>query len=102
MDKNNFIEEDKYIRAKKKVQRIKGFYGHLGVYIIVNLFLAIMGGMHGGLYGFLEPIKTTGFFWGIGLVFHWYGVFGKEIFFGKDWEQRKIKEYMDKDNFNKL
>lgn len=93
----NHIKEDNYLRAKKRVQKIKGFYIHLAVYIVVNLMLAIMSGWHGGLEGFLEPLKTTGFFWGIGLFFHWYGVFGKNIFFSKEWEQKKIKEFMDND-----
>jgi hypothetical protein len=39
--------------------------------------------------------------WGIGMVFHAYGVFGKNILFGADWE-RKIKELMDKDSNNKF
>ena len=42
---------------------------------------------------------STAFFWGIGLAFHWVGVFGKGIVFSKKWEERKIKELMDKDKF---
>ncbi|MCK5638887.1 MAG: 2TM domain-containing protein, partial [Flavobacteriaceae bacterium] len=40
---------------------------------------------------------TTAFFWGIGLMFHAYGVFGKNLLFSKDWEERKIKEIIEKD-----
>jgi len=40
---------------------------------------------------------STAFFWGIGLAFHAYGVFGKHLLFSKDWEERKIKEFMEKD-----
>jgi hypothetical protein len=40
---------------------------------------------------------STVFFWGIGLFFHWFGVFGKNLLFSKSWEERKIKEYMDKE-----
>jgi hypothetical protein len=40
------------------------------------------------------------FFWGIGLAAHWLGVFGKNIVFSKAWEERKIKEFMDKDKFD--
>ena len=36
-------------------------------------------------------------FWGIGLAFHAFGVFGQNILFGKDWEERKMKEFMDDD-----
>ena len=37
---NNFISEDRFIRAKKRVKKIKGFYIHLIVYVLVNLFLS--------------------------------------------------------------
>ena len=36
------------------------------------------------------------FFWGIGLVFHGIKAFDSVPFIGKDWEERKIKEMMDK------
>jgi len=39
---------------------------------------------------------STAFFWGIGLFFHWFGVFGRNFLFTKQWEERKIKEFMDK------
>ena len=100
MENNNHINEDKYLRAQKQVHRIKGFYTHLIVYIAVNLFLAITSGIHGGIRGFMEPLKTTGLFWGIGLLFHWYGVFGKGLFISKEWEERKIREIMEKDKIN--
>ena len=80
---------------------MKGFYAHLVVYVIINLLLALINGRHSGIKGALETLMTTGFFWGIGLFFHWYGVFGKELFFGKDWEQRKIKELMEEDDREK-
>ena len=37
-------------------------------------------------------------FWGIGIFFHTMGMFGKNLIFGKEWEERKIKEYMQKDS----
>ena len=37
------------------------------------------------------------FGWGIGILFHAIGTFNLNPFFGKGWEERKIKEYMDKD-----
>jgi hypothetical protein len=100
--KTNNIENQKYIRAQKKVKKIKGFYSHLIVFIIINLFLSgftIYGYMDRG-YEFTEAITkfgvySTAFFWGIGLFFHWMGVFGFKSLFSSNWEERKIKEYMD-------
>jgi len=38
------------------------------------------------------------FGWGIGIISHAIGTFSLNPFFGKDWEKRKIKEYMEKEN----
>ena len=95
----NFSEQDKYIRAKKKVHKVKGFYMHLFWYLVVNIFLSIMifTNLDEGESFLQFEHFTTAFFWGIGLMFHAYGVFGKNLLFSKDWEERKIKEIMEKD-----
>jgi hypothetical protein len=102
----NFEKEQSYIRAKKRVKDIKGFYVHLIVFIAVNLFISgniIFWSVKSG-ENFAEAITNFGvystpLFWGIGLFFHWFGVFGvKSVGFGKEWEERKIKEYLDKEN----
>ncbi len=83
----------KYERAKEQVQKIKEFYWNLGSYCIVIPFLAFIN------------YKTTGFGvpwvvfpiagWGIGLLFHYSEASGHHPIFGKDWEKKKIKKYMD-------
>lgn len=92
-----FEREEAYLRAQKKVKALVGFYWHLASYVIVNLFIIILIVANGGkLFSF--GTFATAFFWGIGLLFHFLGVFGPGFMFGKDWEQRKIKEMMDKEN----
>lgn len=94
-------DKEKLARAKKRVEDIKGFYTHLTVYILVNIFIILANigvfsgteirmGMPG--WGFF----ITPFFWGIGLFFHGLWVFGPTIPFLKNWEERKMKEFMDK------
>lgn len=39
----------------------------------------------------------TSLFWGIGLAFHAFSVFGLGFLLGQDWEDKKIKEIMDRD-----
>ncbi len=102
MDK--YIEEDRYIRAKKKIEKLKGFYWHLAFYLGVNLFISISKIVSDVSEGkaFIEAFWDFGtfavwFFWGIGIFFHAMGVFGQNIFFGKDWEERKIDEFMEED-----
>jgi hypothetical protein len=101
METNN-IQNQKYKRAQRRVKKIKGFYSHLIVYIVINLLLSsfnIYRFMEDG-YEFNEVITqfgvfSTPVFWGIGLFFHWMGVFGFKSVFSSDWEERKIKEYMN-------
>jgi len=98
----NQLENEKYERAKKKMEDIKGFYSHLVVYLIVNslLILLQLGLFTRGIEGVSIPewsVFSTPFFWGIGLFFHGLYVFQDKFRFFKDWEERKIKEYMEKD-----
>ena len=90
-------KEESYIRAKKKLEKITGFYWHLASYIIINLFLTIVIVVNSSLTFWDFGTHATAFFWGIGLLFHFIGVFGQNALFNRDWEERKIKEYMDKD-----
>lgn len=95
---SDFRREEAYMRAKKKVDSLIGFYWHLAVYIVVNVFLILLIGLNSGR-GFTSfGTYATAIFWGIGLLFHFLGVFGPDFIFGKDWEQRKIKEFMDRDH----
>jgi hypothetical protein len=103
---NKFRQEDSFIRAKKRVKAIKGFYIHLIVYILVNIFISgviIFGLMKSGYsfeYAFFHfGVYSTWFFWGIGMFFHWLGVFGSTAFFGKNWEKKQLEKYMDDTKF---
>lgn len=103
---DNFLKEQSYIRAKKRVKAIKGFYTHLIIFIVVNIFLSgiIIYGLLQSGDSFSEVfsnfgVYSTWIFWGIGIFFHWLGVFGfNSIGLGKNWEERKIKELMEKEN----
>ena len=71
-------EEQIYEQAKKRVEEKKGFFVHLTVYIIVNIMLVLIWAFaaDGGYPWFLWPLGG----WGIGLLFHFLGVF---VFGGK-------------------
>ena len=102
----DFTEEQKYIRAKKRVKAIKGFYIHLTVYVLVNIFISgvVVFGLMQSNYTFKDALSNFGVystwvFWGIGMFFHWLGVFGfKSLGLGKDWEEKKIREMMEKED----
>ncbi|MED1511103.1 MULTISPECIES: 2TM domain-containing protein [Bacillus] len=88
------MERDEvYLRAKKRVENLKAFYIHLTVYILVNLMLFFINvSSDSSKLWFLYPLGG----WGIGIVIHGLTTFPFGIF-GKEWEERKIKEYMEKD-----
>ncbi|MCK0156984.1 2TM domain-containing protein [Cellulophaga sp. F20128] len=85
-------------RAKKRVEKIKGFYIHFTVYILVNLFIVGSILYNSGWDDFFHfGTFFTPFFWGIGVLAHYSKAFGYMPFFGKNWEQRQIEKYMEKD-----
>lgn len=94
----NYNEEDKYYLAKKKVEKIKGFYGNLASFIVVNIFLVIINlWTTPGHLWFYWPLM----WWGLGVLLHGLKVFEIMPSFGRDWEERKIKEFMDREKENK-
>ena len=88
-------DENKYLRAKERVDELKKFYGNLTSYVLVITGLAILNYYTNG-WSYMWFLWAA-FGWGIGLIFHAIGTFNLNPFFGKDWEKRKIKELMDKD-----
>ncbi|PRX54312.1 2TM domain-containing protein [Flagellimonas meridianipacifica] len=89
------ITDYKYRRAKEQVECIKGFYSNLTAYAIVIPLLAYLNYMTSSFPWIIFPAIG----WGIGLVGHWMSAYDKNPFLGKGWEQRKIKELMEKDQF---
>lgn len=94
-----FDENDiHYQQAKKQVEQLTGFYGHLFVYVAVNIIIAFYNISH------LEPGESyfqfknffTAIFWGIGLLVHALSVFLPKIGAVKKWEEDKIREIIDK------
>ncbi|TVZ27611.1 hypothetical protein JM83_2661 [Gillisia sp. Hel_I_86] len=85
-DKNNT-----YLRAKDKVKKLRGFYGNLTSYCIVIPALAVFNWLTKSDFPWVI-FPAIG--WGIGLLFHAMDVFGYNPILGRDWEDKKIKEYM--------
>jgi sensor histidine kinase YesM len=94
MRTSQFNEENSaYLRAKKRVEELKGFYGNLTSYCVVIPSLALINYYtYWDHKWFVYPMLG----WGLGLTFHAFGVFG----YGKSWEERKIQEFLNKDKTN--
>lgn len=92
--KTDLNEQDRYYKAKKRVEDIKGFYHNLLSYVIVIPFLIFINLYTSPHYHwFWFPL----FGWGVGLTIHGFTVFGYNAIFGRDWEERKIKEFMEEE-----
>lgn len=80
-----------YEKAQKRVKEIKSFYSNLISYCIIIPFLAIIN--------LTTSPKNIWFYfpmlgWGIGLIAHGMSVFA----IGKNWEDKKIREILEKQN----
>jgi hypothetical protein len=96
--------DELYNLAYKRVKRIKGFYVHSLVFVLVNAFI-IYSNFDRSSIGTAIFLKwetwSTALFWGIGLAAHGLSVFGRDLFFGSGWEEKKIQEFMKKDKSEK-
>ncbi|WP_312761233.1 2TM domain-containing protein [Epilithonimonas sp.] len=95
----NKQDDIKYLEAKKRVKKLKGFYSHLTIYILVNLFIVFINiqDLKPGESYFQYKNFITLFFWGIGLLAHGMSVFVPQFVLGRNWEERKIRELMNKE-----
>jgi hypothetical protein len=96
---NNREQNLRYREAEKRVKKIKGFYIHAMVYFFVNIFIIASKAIDQDPEEvFWEwDLLALPLFWGIGLAAHGLSVFLPAFILGKDWEDKKIKELMDKD-----
>ncbi len=92
-------KESKYIRAKGRVDELKKFYANLWSYIMVISALATINYLVNE-FRYMWFLWAA-FGWGIGIAFHAICTFNLNPFFGKSWEERKIKELMNEDENTK-
>lgn len=88
----DYNDENKaYFRAKKRVEELKGFYGNVISYCCVIPFLIFINLRYSP--GF-QWFWFSALGWGFGVVMHAFKVYG----YSSDWEERKIREILEKDN----
>jgi hypothetical protein len=83
----------RYEEARRHARALRGFYSHALVYVLVNAGLAVVNLLTTPeriWFGF--PMLG----WGIGLLAHGLSVFAFRGWFGPQWEERKIREYLDR------
>jgi len=86
-------------KARKRVERIKGFYKHLAAYLLINVFLLVLKAINlepGEEFWAWKTFIVAGS-WGFGLAVHGISVFGHNALLIQEWEDRKIKELMERE-----
>ncbi|RXR19098.1 histidine kinase [Flavobacterium amnicola] len=90
---NIYNENMAFVKAKERVEKLKGFYGNLISYCTVIPILVIINlNTSSGFQWFWFPMLG----WGFGVLMHALETFG----YGKNWEERKIQELLEKDKNN--
>ncbi|GEQ85906.1 histidine kinase [Patiriisocius marinistellae] len=91
-----FRKDDKYYRAKERLTLIKKFYMSLTFFIIFAIFIA-------SLNYYVDQWRHPWFLWavggwGLGLFFQGAKAFKWNPIMGKNWEARKMKEFMEEND----
>src|SRR5262245_3599908 len=81
-------------RARPGVRQVPAFYFHSAMFVAVNVLLHVINITAAPkVYWAFWPLLG----WGIGLLAHGLATYRWMPFIGKEWEERKIRELMDKD-----
>lgn len=90
------LDREKYYRANERLKEHKKFYEDLLKYVVVVTFLA-------GLNYYTNQWANMWFLWiafgwGLGLALKALKVLKWNPFVGKDWEERKLKQFMTEES----
>jgi two-component system, LytTR family, sensor kinase len=88
------MNEEQITQVRQRVHRLREFYVHVAIYV------AVIGGL-----AFLNWIVSPNFWWvavvavawGIGLAAHAISVFFEDGLFGREWEERKTREIVERE-----
>ncbi len=87
-------DQERYQLARARVQQLRLFYTHIGVYVFVNILLLLIN--------LLTDPSSLWFYWpllgwGVAVAAHAFLVYGAGGIMGKEWEERKIREILEQE-----
>ncbi len=86
-------QSPEYQVARRQVRRLRGFYAHLSVYLAVNAGLLVINLFSSpGRLWVVWPLAG----WGIAILIHGASVFLGGRLLGREWEERRIREIMER------
>jgi hypothetical protein len=87
MYRTDIVDPEIVNQARKRIKKKKGFFAHFITYISVIGFLFMINMMTSpGFWWWLFPAGG----WGIGVVSHYFAVFGMMGIGNQDWEEREL------------
>ncbi len=90
--------DDSYLRARNHVEELKNFYYSLISYCLVIPFLVFINyKTYWGFQWFWFPMLG----WGLGLAIQAFKTFVNDGAFGRNWERRKIEQFMQEEDDNR-
>jgi predicted membrane channel-forming protein YqfA (hemolysin III family) len=90
----NYTKGERYIEAQKRVKEIREFYEHLTVFILISAIIIAINLITSPEYLWFVWCLLG---WGIGVVLHGMKAFRFSPSFSKEWEERKIREILEKE-----
>lgn len=94
MNTTKSFENSNYVKAVKRVEKLKIFYKKLVVYVIMIPVLVFINlRFSSGFHWFWFPLLG----WGTGLFFKGLDAYGYDFLLVRKWEEKKIKKIMKKD-----
>ncbi|KAA3618991.1 MAG: histidine kinase [Flavobacterium sp.] len=96
MDLHRENRENKYLRAKERVECIKKFYTSLILYSLFIGFLAALN-YYTNEWRYMWFLWAA-LGWGIALFFQAAKAFRWNPLLGKDWEEKKMKEFLEEED----
>ncbi len=91
----SYLEDKRYEKAKERVEAVKGFYGNFVSYCIVIPLLALLNYNTTDFPWVIFPALG----WGFGVAAHAIEAFGYNPLWGKRWEEKKMRELMEDEDF---
>ncbi|MDC6365110.1 MULTISPECIES: 2TM domain-containing protein [Flavobacteriaceae] len=89
------VKNYRYRKAKERVDKIKSFYQNMLAYCLVIPFLAFINYTTTSYPWVVFPAIG----WGLGLIINGLCAYGYVPFLGRDWEERKINQLMNSNEF---
>jgi hypothetical protein len=87
------MTEDRVENARRRVRRLRDFYIHVAIYVVVIGGFALLNlAINPTFWWVVYPAVA----WGVGLAAHGVSVLFEDNLFGSEWEARKTRDLLER------